>query len=65
MRVFLTLMCWSNENKNCMGVDENSYARVCMRVFSTLMSLSNKNNCIGDAIRVALELMRVNKREFE
>ena len=54
MRVFSTLMSWSNENKSCMRVDESSKARVCMRVFSTLTSWSNEGkNC-----------MRVDKREF-
>ena len=43
MRVFSTLMSWSNENKSCMRVDESREARVCMRVFSTLMSWSNEN----------------------
>ena len=43
MRVFSTLMFWSNENKSCMRVDKSWQARVCMRVFSTLMSWSNEN----------------------
>ena len=43
MRVFSTLMSWSNENKSSMRVDESGQARVCMRVFSTLMSWSNEN----------------------
>ena len=54
MRVFSTLMSWSNENKSCMKVDESLQARVCMRVFSTLMSWSNENK----------SCMRVDKREF-
>jgi hypothetical protein len=29
---------WSNKNKSCMRVDESWEARVCMRVFSTLVS---------------------------
>jgi hypothetical protein len=32
-----------NENKSCMRVDESWEARVCMRVFSTLMPRSNEN----------------------
>ena len=43
MRVFSTLMSWSNENKSCTRVDESCQARVCRRVFSTLMSWSNEN----------------------
>ena len=43
MRVFSTLVSWSNENKSCTRVDESWQARVCMRVFSTLMSWSNEN----------------------
>ena len=102
MRVFLTLMLWSNESKSCMSVDKREFvwefsrlscsgqtrtrvawvlrseslyegflnphvvvkreqelhecwqARVCMRVFSTLMFWSNKNK----------SCMRVDKREF-
>jgi hypothetical protein len=48
MRVFSTLVPRSNENKNCMRVDESSWeARVCMRVFSTLVPRSNENkNCM-------------------
>ena len=41
MRVFSTLMSWSNEDKSCMKVYESWQARVCMRVFLTLMSWSN------------------------
>ena len=43
MRVFSTLMSWSNENKSCIRVDESWQARICMRVFSILMSWSNEN----------------------
>ena len=47
MRVFSTLMSWSNENKSCMKVDESWEARVCIIVweFSQLsfMSRSNEN----------------------
>jgi hypothetical protein len=43
MRVFSTLVSWSNENKSYMRVDESWHARVCTRVFSTLMSRSNEN----------------------
>ena len=34
---------YSNENESCMRVDERRLARVCMRVFSTLVSWSNEN----------------------
>ena len=47
-------MSWSNENKSCMRVDKSWQARVCIRVFSTLMSWSNENK----------SYMRVDKREF-
>jgi hypothetical protein len=40
-----------------MRVDESGKARVCMRVFSTLMPKPTRT-------RVAWELMRVEKREF-
>jgi hypothetical protein len=43
MRIFSTLMSWSNENKSCMRVDKGWEARVCMRIFSTLMARSNEN----------------------
>ncbi len=43
MRIFLTLVPRSNENKSCMRVDESWQARVYMRVFSTLMPQSNEN----------------------
>ena len=33
MRVFSTLMSWSNENKSCLRVDESYEARILMRVF--------------------------------
>ena len=48
MRVFSTLMSWSNEKRSCMRIDDESLqARVCMRVFSTLMSWSNeKRSCM-------------------
>ena len=36
MRVFSTLMSWSNENKSCMRVDESWQARVSMTVFLKL-----------------------------
>jgi hypothetical protein len=53
MRVFSTLMSWSNKNKSCMRVDESWEAwRVRMRVFSTLMPRSNENK----------SCMRVEKR---
>ena len=38
MRVFSTLVSWSNENKSCMRVDESWQARVCMRVFSVILN---------------------------
>jgi hypothetical protein len=48
-----------NENKSCMRIIYKSWeARVCMRVFSTLMSRSNENKSY---MRVD---MRVEKREF-
>ena len=34
---FLNSYAQANENKSCMGVDESGEARVCMRVFSTLV----------------------------
>ena len=47
MRVFLTFMSWSNENKSCIRADESWEARVCVRVLSALMSWSNENkSCI-------------------
>jgi hypothetical protein len=75
IRVFSTLMPWSNENKSCMRVekrefasgfsqlscpcqtrtrvcmrvDESWEARVCMRVFSTLMPRSNKNKSLHES----------------
>ncbi len=42
MRVFSTLVSWSNEN-SCMRVDEISGTRVYMRVFSTLVPHLNEN----------------------
>ena len=43
LRVFSTLVSWSNDSNSCMRVDDIWQARVCMRVFSTLTSLSNEN----------------------
>ena len=43
MRVFSTLMTWSNGNKSCMRVDQSWQVKVCMSAFSTLMSWSNEN----------------------
>jgi hypothetical protein len=47
---FLNSRVSVNENKSCMRVDESWEARVCMRVFSTLMSRSTRT-------RVAWELI--------
>ena len=44
----------ASENKICTRVDESWQARVCMRVFSTLMSWSNESK----------SCMRVDRREF-
>ena len=41
--VFSTVVCWSNENKSSMRVDESCQVRVCMRVFSPFVSRSNQN----------------------
>ena len=54
MRVFLTHISWSNENKSCMRVDNSLQVRFCMIVFLTPMLLSNKNK----------SSMYVEKREF-
>ena len=50
VRVFSTLMSWSNKNESCMRVEK----RESVRVFSTLMSWSNKNE----------SCMRVEKRSL-
>ena len=43
MRVFSTVMSWSNENKSYMRVDESWQKRVSLTVNSTVMSWSNEN----------------------
>ena len=57
MRVFSTLMSWSNENKSCMRVDESRQARVCTRVFSTLML--PLYNCLVDIYFPRLDLLQL------
>jgi hypothetical protein len=66
MRVFSTLMPWSNENKSCMRVGESWEVRVCMRVFSTLVPWSNENKSYMKVVECweARVGMRVEKREF-
>ena len=72
MRVFLTIMSWSNE-------DESWEVRVCMRVFLTIMSWSNKDEIWWELrseslhesfldchvlVKRGWDLMRVEEREF-
>ena len=57
IRVFSTLMSWSNDNKSCMRVDDSWQARVCVRVF--LLSYPSQTRT-----RLTWESMKVEKREF-
>ena len=54
MRVFSTVMFWSNENKSCMRVDEREF----IKKFSQLSYPAQTRT------RVLLELMRVGIHEL-
>jgi hypothetical protein len=79
MRVFSTLMPWSNENKSCTRVEKREFAwefsqlswpgqtrtRVAWELRSESVWEFSQLSCPGQTrTRVAWELMRVEKREF-
>ena len=71
VRVFSTLMSWSNENKSCVliSLEKREFIWEFCQLMSVLRSESLYeslvNSCPGQTrTRVAWELMRVEKREF-